>query len=112
PSTAFITIPYTTYPGQKPRLLAWAHGTIGVEPSCAPSSSYNFYDYYTWQTLAIAGYAVVATDYTGLGNNYTDHKYVNSVLNGEDTYWSVIAARRAFPNTFTRRWASIGHSQG
>lgn len=112
PSTAFITLPYTTYPGQKPRLLAWAHGTIGVEPSCAPSSSYNFYDYYTWQTLAIAGYAVVATDYTGLGNNYTQHKYVNPVLNGEDTYWSVIAARRAFPNTFTKRWASIGHSQG
>lgn len=112
PSTAFITLPFTTYPGQKPRLVAWAHGTIGVAASCAPSSSYNFYDYYTWQTLAIAGYAVVATDYTGLGNNYTSHKYVNAVLNAEDTYWSVIAARRAFPNTFTRRWASMGHSQG
>ena len=112
PATAFITLPYTTYPGQKPRLMAFAHGTIGVTPSCAPSSSYNFYDYYTWQTLAIAGYAVVATDYAGLGNNYTTHKYVNAVLNSEDTYWSVIAARRAFPNTFTRRWAAMGHSQG
>lgn len=112
PATAFITLPYMTFPGQKPRLMAFAHGTIGVTPSCAPSSSYNFYDYYTWQMLAVAGYAVVGTDYTGLGNNYTAHKYVNCVLNSEDTYWSVIAARRAFPNTFTRRWAAMGHSQG
>ncbi|RJE21243.1 hypothetical protein PHISCL_06425 [Aspergillus sclerotialis] len=112
PATAFITLPYMTYPGQKPRLMAFAHGTIGVTSSCAPSSSYNFYDYYTWIMLAIAGYAVVGTDYTGLGNNYTAHKYVNCVLNSEDTYWSVIAARRAFPNTFTKRWAAMGHSQG
>lgn len=112
PATAFLTLPYTADYGEKPRLVAFAHGTIGTVPSCAPSSSYNFYDYYTWQTLAVAGYAVVGTDYAGLGNNYTSHKYVNPVLNGEDVYWSVVAARRAFPNTFSMRWASLGHSQG
>lgn len=112
PATAFITLPYKADYGTKPRLLAFAHGTIGTMPSCPPTSSYNFYNYYTWQTLAVAGYAVVGTDYAGLGNNHTMHKYVNPVLNGEDVYWSVIAARRAFPNTFTEQWASYGHSQG
>ncbi|BCS30588.1 alpha/beta hydrolase family protein [Aspergillus puulaauensis] len=116
PATAFIALPFTSTTVEsgklKPRLVAFAHGTIGVATGCAPTSSYNFYDYYTWEILSVAGYAVVATDYTGLGNNYTSHKYVNAVLNGEDVYWSVIAARRAFPNMFTRKWAAVGHSQG
>lgn len=114
PVTAFIAIPFLgdSATGQKARLVAFAHGTIGVVPSCAPSSSYNFYDYYTWQPLSVAGYAVVATDYAGLGNNFTAHKYINPVSNGEDVYWSVVAARRAFPHLFTTRWATVGHSQG
>lgn len=112
PATAFITLPFTADAGRKSRLVAFSHGTIGTASGCAPSSAYNFYDYYTWEMLSIAGYAVVGTDYAGLGNNYTSHKYVNPVLNGEDTYWSVVAARRAFPNLFTRRWTSMGHSQG
>lgn len=112
PTTAFVTLPFTAGQGRKSRLVAFAHGTIATVAGCAPSSSYNYYDYYTWQMLSIAGYAVVGTDYAGLGNNNTSHKYLNPVLNGEDAYWSVIAARRAFPDAFTRRWASMGHSQG
>lgn len=113
PVTGFIAIPFTSDAhGGKARLVALAHGTIGAVQSCAPSSSYNLYDYDTWIPLLVAGYAVVATDYAGMGNNYTTTKYINPVSNGEDTYWSVVAARRAFPDTFTRRWATLGHSQG
>lgn len=117
PATGFIALPYTP-PGpgtgnntQYP-LIAYAHGTIGYEPSCAPSGSYNLYNYWTWPLFTLQGYAVVATDYAGLGNNYTSHKYVNPVLNAEDVYFSVVAARKAFPNLFTTRWAAAGHSQG
>ncbi|KAJ5668085.1 uncharacterized protein N7477_006655 [Penicillium maclennaniae] len=112
PATAFIALPWTAYPRKETRLVAYAHGTIGVVPACAASSSYNGYDYHSWQLLTAPGYAVVATDYAGLGNNYTSHKYGNPVLNSEDIYFSVVAARKAFPGAFTSRWASVGHSQG
>ncbi|KAJ5627610.1 hypothetical protein N7490_009838 [Penicillium lividum] len=112
PATAFIALPYTEPPSDKVRLVAYAHGTIGVEWACAASSSYNLFDYHSWQLLTAPGYAVVATDYAGLGNNYTAHKYANPVINSEDTYFSVVAARKAFPGVFTDGWAAVGHSQG
>ncbi|GIJ90936.1 hypothetical protein Asppvi_009901 [Aspergillus pseudoviridinutans] len=112
PATAFIALPYAKVPGQKTRLVAYAHGTIGVVPACAASSSYNGFDYHSWQLLTGPGYAVVATDYAGLGNYYTSHKYGNPVLNSEDVYFSVVAARKAFPGVFTDGWAAVGHSQG
>lgn len=112
PATAFIALPYTEAPRDKVRLVAYAHGTIGVVPACAASSSYNGYDYHSWQLLTAPGYGVVATDYAGLGNNYTSHKYGNPVINSEDIYFSVVAARKAFPGVFTTGWASVGHSQG
>lgn len=112
PSTAFIALPWTSYPRKEVRLVAYAHGTLGTARACAASSSFNGYDYHSWQLLTAPGYAVIATDYAGLGNNYTYHKYGNPVLNSEDVYFSVVAAKQAFPHTFTRRWASVGHSQG
>lgn len=112
PATAFLAFPYAVIPGHKIRLVAYAHGTIGVVYACAASSSYNGYDYHSWQILTGPGYAVVATDYAGLGNNYTSHKYGNPVLNSEDAYFSVVAARKAFPGVFTDGWAAVGHSQG
>ena len=112
PATAFVALPYTELPKEKIRLVAYAHGTIGVVTACAASSSYNGFDYHSWQLLTGPGYAVVATDYAGLGNNYTSHKYGNPVLNSEDAYFSVVAARKAFPGLFTDGWAAVGHSQG
>lgn len=112
PATAFVVLPYLSEAGNQTPLIAYAHGTIGTSPACAASSSYNGYDYDTWQILPTSGFAVVATDYAGLGNNYTTHKYGNPVLNSEDVYFSVVAARKAFPDVFTNKWASLGHSQG
>jgi pimeloyl-ACP methyl ester carboxylesterase len=49
-------------------LMAWAHGTVGVADICAPSFAgrssrdVSYLDYWLAQ-----GYAVVATDYQGLG---------------------------------------------
>ncbi|KAI2895993.1 hypothetical protein CBS63078_8332 [Aspergillus niger] len=84
----------------------------GVFRGCAPSTSSDFYDYNTWIPLLFAGYAVVGTDYAGLGNNYTSHKYIAAKANAHDVYWSAIAAKKAFPHDLTVQWASIGHSQG
>ncbi|KAG7039452.1 prolyl aminopeptidase (secreted protein) [Colletotrichum scovillei] len=111
PVTGFVAFPFART--QQPfNLIAYAHGTSGVFRGCAPSTSPSLFDYQSWSPLLIAGYAVVATDYAGLGNNYTAHKYVASAANANDTYWSVVAARTAFPDILSHDWASIGHSQG
>ncbi|KAJ3954476.1 hypothetical protein N0V92_009022 [Colletotrichum tropicale] len=111
PVTGFVAFPFART-AESFNLVAYAHGTSGVFRGCAPSTSPSLYDYTSWSQLVIAGYAVVATDYAGLGNNYTAHKYVASAANANDTYWSVVAARNAFPNVLSKNWTSIGHSQG
>lgn len=111
PATAFIAFPYVQQPDAY-KLVAFAHGTSGVFRGCAPSTSSNFYDYDTWIPLLFAGYAVVGTDYAGLGNNYTSHKYIATKANANDLYWSAVAAKRAFPQALSEEWVSIGHSQG
>ncbi|KAF4983303.1 hypothetical protein F66182_17071, partial [Fusarium sp. NRRL 66182] len=93
-------------------MVAFAHGTIGVYRGCAPSTSPSLFDYDTWTTLIERGYAIVATDYAGLGNNYTKHRYVNFSAHANDIYYSVVAARKAFGHILTHEWVSVGHSQG
>ncbi|KAF2629490.1 alpha/beta-hydrolase [Macroventuria anomochaeta] len=111
PATAFIAFPFVR---QKDpfKLVAYAHGTSGVFRGCSPSTSSTFYDYDTWIPLSLAGYAVVGTDYAGLGNNYSAHKYISARVNANDVFWSTIAAQNAFPHSLSREWVSIGHSQG
>lgn len=54
----------------------------------------------------------MATDYAGLGNNYTTHKYLSFPAHVHDIYYAVEAARSLFPTSFTKEWISFGHSQG
>ncbi|RSL58836.1 hypothetical protein CEP54_007569 [Fusarium duplospermum] len=111
PATAFIAVPFVR--GRDPfNVIAYAHGTTGMFRGCAPSTSSFFFDYDSWTPLIHAGYAVVATDYAGLGNNQTAHKYISSAAQANDVLYSVIAARKAFPLDLSKKWASIGHSQG
>ncbi|KAJ6440189.1 prolyl aminopeptidase (secreted protein) [Purpureocillium lavendulum] len=94
------------------KLVAWAHGTIGLFAGCAPSNGPDMFDYTSWQPLTARGYAVVATDYAGLGNNATAHKYCSFDAHAADVYYSVVAARRLFGAALSREWVSVGHSQG
>ncbi|KAB8077657.1 Alpha/Beta hydrolase protein [Aspergillus leporis] len=113
PATGFIGIPYTTFrKDKKYPVIAYAHGTIGVFAGCAPSTTPTLYDYTSWSLLMGKGYAIVAPDYAGLGNNYTPHKYLSFPAHANDLYYSMIAARKVFPGLFTNEWMSVGHSQG
>ncbi|UNI19472.1 hypothetical protein JDV02_005654 [Purpureocillium takamizusanense] len=98
------------------KLVAWAHGTIGLYAGCAPSNGPNMFDYTSWQPLTARGYAVVGTDYAGLGNNATAHKYCSFDAHATDVYYSVVAARKLFGGgggaLLSREWLSVGHSQG
>lgn len=118
PVTGFIAFPFTphispmTQDTQRYRLAAFAHGTIGIFQGCAPSNSPSLYDYGTWQQALQQGYAIVATDYAGLGNNFTTHKYLYHPTHANDIYYSVVAARKLFGDSLTDNWVSFGHSQG
>ncbi|KAH6962001.1 Alpha/Beta hydrolase protein [Ilyonectria sp. MPI-CAGE-AT-0026] len=99
PSTGFIAFPFAKPAHhRKIPLIAYAHGTIGVFRGCAPSSSPNLFNYNSWAPLIFRGYAMVGTDYAGLGNNFTSHKYTSFTAHATDF--------------FTKEWMSVGHSQG
>jgi pimeloyl-ACP methyl ester carboxylesterase len=113
PATGSIILPFVHERHKKSLpVVAWAHGTIGTYYGCAPSSSYNIFDYTAWIPLYLAGYAVVAPDYAGLGNNYTAHHYLASTLQAKDMYYGMVASKTALGDLITNRWATAGHSQG
>ncbi|KAL2207298.1 alpha/beta-hydrolase, partial [Sarocladium strictum] len=110
PATGFIVFPNSS---EQANLIAFAHGTAGVFRGCAPSNSDDLYrGTESWANLVSAGYAVVATDYAGLGNNYTAHKYVSHAAHANDLFFAVKAAQRRFPKRVSKDWVSLGHSQG
>jgi pimeloyl-ACP methyl ester carboxylesterase len=57
-----------------------------------------------------AGFAVVATDYAGLGTP-GPHQYDDKIPQANDVVYSVPAAHAAVAS-LGRRWVAIGHSQG
>ncbi|KAF4628537.1 hypothetical protein G7Y89_g9614 [Cudoniella acicularis] len=119
PVSAFILWPYS--PRSSPdgfQVVAWSHGTSGIYPDCAPSHIKDlFQDFSAPFQLALQGYVVVATDYAGLGVSKTDagkaivHQYLACPSHAHDVFYSVEAARSAFPE-LSASFVVLGHSQG
>jgi hypothetical protein len=64
-----VIVPTTPYPGTRP-LVAYAAGTQGWGPQCAPSKEIvagDFDEQFAVNNLLAKGWAVVVTDYPGLG---------------------------------------------
>ena len=113
PATAFVAFPFARPRHGAPyKMVGFAHGTIGTTYGCAPSSTFNLYDYDTVTPLLLAGYAVVGADYAGLGNNYTKAYWEANTLNAYDVIYSAAAAKKAWPQLLSKEWVAIGHSQG
>ena len=92
-------------------VIAWAHGTTGVARMCAPSLQKDVaYGEEGLMPMVRAGFAVVATDYHGLGTA-GPHEYVNKIAQARDVIYSIPAARAAVP-ALGRKWVVDGHSQG
>lgn len=135
-SSGYILIP----PGETPEggwpLIAYAHGTTGVARNCAPSLRPGRYDGSYLNDWIDAGFAVVATDYAGLGTD-SPHQFLAYDAQAHDLIYSVSAARTAaseflvaedwvqvqhqsvphpdsetVPSELSEEWVSIGHSQG
>jgi pimeloyl-ACP methyl ester carboxylesterase len=99
-------------------VISWGHGTTGIADSCAPSRDstgnpahgYTAYAYPALNRYLRAGYAVVRTDYQGLGTPGT-HEFLVGVSEGRSVLDIVRAARELDPR-IGRRVALVGHSQG
>jgi pimeloyl-ACP methyl ester carboxylesterase len=104
-------------PGGWP-VLSWAHGTTGVADICAPSRDAPGHPCHIYAQLADAmlnrwvtrGWAVVKTDYEGLGTP-GPHPYLAGGAAARGTIDIVMAARHLRPG-IGRRWAVMGHNQG
>ena len=110
-ASGVVLLPYGRPPKGGWPLLAWSHGTSGVARSCAPSlMKWLFYNWEGLYEYVLMGYAVVATDYAGLGTEGR-HAYLDMLSNGTDVIHSVSAAHAAV-STLSEKWLVIGHSQG
>ncbi len=108
-----LLVPRGTPPAGGWPVVSWGHGTTGLADRCAPSQRENlFYNEYAQEARSFlnAGYAVVATDYPGLGTPGV-HTYLIGVDEGNAMVDIVTAARRAVPHLSTQ-WFAVGHSQG
>ncbi|MGB8397298.1 lipase family protein [Bradyrhizobium sp.] len=101
----------TTAAGAPRPVVAWAHGTTGIEPGCAPSLTAPFANVPAVEAILREGWAYVATDYVGLGTAGR-HAY----LIGDEAARSVLDAVRAAGHLegllLDRRAVVWGHSQG
>jgi Secretory lipase len=92
-------------------VVAFAHGTTGIDEPCAPSLSTTLLNEAPIVAGLLAlGYAVAVPDYQGLGADGV-HPYLDARTAGLNVIDAVRALRATFPD-IGNRWAAIGHSQG
>lgn len=96
-------------PGGWP-VIAWAHGSSGVARTCAPSLRRNLVQGPLLSMYVDLGYAIIATDYTGLGTKFRN-AYLDAPSNAMDVISSIPAARKAVPQLGSR-WIVLGTAEG
>jgi hypothetical protein len=127
-SSGFLVAPKGPAPRGGRPVLAWAHGTEGAADNCAPSRvpspARGLVDYFTYESpfqqdtgvpaikqFIDAGYAIVATDYAGLGTPGTQ-QYTVAQPELRNVLDSVIATQRFAPAAGGRKAVVLGWSQG
>ena len=116
--SGLVSVPKGKAPSRGWPVITYDHGTTGIADQCAPSRDsdsnpahlYNSYAYPLLNRWLRAGYAVVRTDYQGLGTPGV-HGYLIGVAEGRSTLDIVRAARKVDPRV-SKRFAISGHSQG
>jgi hypothetical protein len=92
-------------------LVAWAHGTTGIADTCAPSwTKRSERDAHYLNAWLEQGFAIVATDYQGLGTP-GPHPYLAVRPEAYSVLDSARAVLKAFPNV-ANTTVVIGQSQG
>ncbi|BBH16819.1 lipase [Nocardioides baekrokdamisoli] len=119
PVTGEVMIPNGTPPRGGWPVISWAHGTSGLADACAPSrvgpadKARDFAYLKSWMSQ---GYAVVATDYAGLGTPGVP-AYLHGLSESHNIV-DIVKAARTFANAgpawrqLARKYVIIGQSQG
>lgn len=94
-------------------VIAWAHGTTGVAPGCAPTvlDPFEAGAFHLIDDLLAEGWAFVATDYVGLGTE-GPHPYLVGQPAGRSVLDAVRAARQLGAAGLGGQTVVWGHSQG
>jgi hypothetical protein len=118
-STGTVFLPSGPAPAGGWPVISWAHGTSGLGDSCAPSvrgPAEPERDRGVLANLLAQGYAIVASDYAGLGTpglhayldgNTTAHNVVDMVKAGRNWTNGLPASQH-----LARKWVTVGQSQG
>jgi dipeptidyl aminopeptidase/acylaminoacyl peptidase len=110
--SALVIVPTAPAPPDGRPVLAWLHPTTGVDRACAPTlGPAPFTQIQGLPLFLAAGYAVVATDYPGLGGPGI-HPYLVGASEAHAALDSVRAARHLPGVQAGMRFAVWGHSQG
>lgn len=116
--TGTVSVPQGVPPASGWPVITWTHGTTGLAAVCGPSRDTDTgpeHDYIEvirglLDQFVAQGYAVVATDYQGLGMDGF-HPFLQGRPNGWNALDMLRAARSLEPEIGTR-YAVMGHSQG
>jgi hypothetical protein len=117
--SGIIALPKAVPPKGGYPIVSWAHGTVGCADSCAPSRDtkespahpYNKYPHATLNAFLDKGWAVLMTDYEGLGTE-PRHPYLLGESEAHGILDIVLAARQLHSSRLSNRLAIVGHSQG
>jgi pimeloyl-ACP methyl ester carboxylesterase len=109
-ASGVVLIPRGTPPKDGWPIVAWAHEFTGSARQCAPSLRKNLNEGPLLSMYVGRGYAVVASDYSGLGTNFR-HSAFDFRSNATDVIYSVAAARAAVPQLGSK-WVVAGYSEG
>lgn len=111
-----IALPKGKAPAGGWPVITWAHGTTGIADQCAPTRQGRSTATYAvrlraqLQRYLAAGYAVVSTDYEGLGTP-GGHPFLVGRSEGRSVL-DIVRAARKVDRRVGRRVGIIGHSQG
>src|SRR5581483_8672763 len=105
-----VLLPDKKAPNEGWPVIAWAHDLNGVARTCAPTLARNLRSGSLLAMYVQLGYAIVATDYAGLGSKGRNASSdMNS--NANDVIYSITAARKAVPR-LGARWVAMGMNEG
>jgi alpha-beta hydrolase superfamily lysophospholipase len=111
-SSGMVFIPDNSNAGMPRPIVAWAHGTLGLGDSCAPSRTPDPVANISWvSTMLKKGWVVTAADYAGFGTPGTQG-YLVGGDEAHDVLNSVRAARDITMAEAGADFAIWGHSQG
>ncbi|RPA59526.1 alpha/beta hydrolase [Gordonia oryzae] len=110
-SSGEVLLPKRPAPAGGYPVIAWAHGTTGLGDNCAPSVlAHSDRDATYLGHWLDQGYAVVATDYVGLGTPGFMN-YLSGTAEAQSVVDSVRAAQQ-MNLPLAKKWAIVGQSQG